>query len=276
MAIKSGFFMSVNGDRKYNAAFFAEYFATFIGNGIFPNPSNGLQIISNGDMTVTMKPGKAWINGYYINNNADYILRLDNADGVLNRIDRVVLQLNFLNREIGVVIKKGTPASTPVAPVLQRDVDVYEIALADIAVNKGVISISQSNISDLRLNTEYCGVVHGLVDQVDTTSIFNQYLTWFNETKTNADSELSSFQTQKQEEFQTWFDSVKGILEGDVAANLSLQIQTLQSEMESLNESFTTHKNDEMPHQFTDGETTYKYGFSVVNGILTFNYEEVV
>lgn len=283
MAIRSGFFMSVNGDRKYNAAFFAEFFGTLIGNGVFPNPSNGLQIISNDDMTVTMKPGKAWINGYYFVNDADYILTLDTADGVLNRIDRIVLQYNALQRDVFIVVKKGTPASTSVAPVLQRDVDIYEIALADIAVNKGAISISQSNITDLRLNSEYCGIVHGLVDQVDTTSIFNQYLAWFNKTKVNMESELEDFQTQAQEEFQTWFDSVKGILEGDVAANLAQQIQSLQTEVQTLSETVTTHKNDYVLHPAVATTTNVDNAYSItldpaplayVNGmglILTIN-----
>ena len=55
MAEKSGFFNSVNGDRRYKADFFAEYFASFIGNGIFPNPSTGIQVISNANMSVTLK-----------------------------------------------------------------------------------------------------------------------------------------------------------------------------------------------------------------------------
>ena len=82
MTIRSGFFNSVNGDRKYDAKRFAEYFNSFIGNGVFPNPSDNLQVIANNDMTVTVKAGKAWINGYIMINDDDYILALDVADGV--------------------------------------------------------------------------------------------------------------------------------------------------------------------------------------------------
>lgn len=66
MAIRSGLFNSVNGDRRYKADFFAEYFASFIANGVFPNPSTGLQVLANQNMTVAIKPGKAWINGYFL------------------------------------------------------------------------------------------------------------------------------------------------------------------------------------------------------------------
>ena len=107
MAIRSGFFNSVSGDRKYDAKRFAEYFASFIGNGVFPNPSDNLQVISNNNMTVTVRPGKAWINGYILVNDDDYILSIDVADGVLKRIDRVVLRYDVTDREIRIEVKKG-------------------------------------------------------------------------------------------------------------------------------------------------------------------------
>lgn len=175
MAIKSGLFNSVNGDRRYKADFFAEYFASFIGNGVFPHPATGLQVITNDDMSVNIRAGQAWIYGYYFSNDSNYNLQLDIADGVLKRIDRIILQLNYLNRDIVPIVKKGTPASSPVAPTLKRDADAYEIALADIAVNNGAISISQANITDLRFIKELCGIVKGTVDQIDTTDLFAQY-----------------------------------------------------------------------------------------------------
>ena len=98
MAITSGFFKSVNGDRRYKADFFAEYFASFIANGVFPNQSTGMQVIANGNMTVSIRSGKAWIKGYYVNNDADYLLSLCVADGVLKRIDPIVLRLDFSSR----------------------------------------------------------------------------------------------------------------------------------------------------------------------------------
>ncbi len=221
MAIRSGLFNSVGGDRTYSASNFAEYFASFIGNGVFPNPSNGLQVTSSTNMRVVIKSGKAWINGYYFVNDADHPLTLDVADGLLRRIDRIVLRLNFSNREIVPVIKKGTNASSPVAPVIQRNTDMYEIVLADVLVNNGVTTISQANITDQRMNRDLCGIVAGVVDQINTTNLFAQYEARFNE----------------------WFVTVRDTLDGDVAANLASQIQTAQSELEAhknTNASLTT------------------------------------
>lgn len=246
-------------DRTYLAEDYAQYFASFIGNGVFPNPSNNLQIIADGtSMNITLKRGEAWINGYFYNNTDDLILAIAPADGVLNRIDRVVLRLDFLNREIKAYVKKGAFASSPVAIELKRDADMYEIALADIKVSKGVIKITQADITDLRLSKELCGIVHGTVDQVDTTAIFNQFQSWYSTTKTNYDADIAKWTEDKKtafdnwygtntqaflnqfndwygnnttkwsDDFATWFSTIKEQLDGDVAANLQLQINELK------------------------------------------------
>jgi hypothetical protein len=243
---KSGFFNSSNGDRKYNAEFFAEYFSNFIGNGVFPNPSTGLQVTSNNDMTVTVKAGKGWINGYYYSNDSDLVLSIDLADGVLNRIDRIILQYNTVNRTITAKVKKGSLASSPVATDLDRNADVYELGIADVYIKAGSITISGSNITDLRLNSNYCGIVIGTIEQIDPTTIFDQYQSWlsekksqygndlaqwinskqteyedwYNNTTTTEQTEIDNMETQFQSDFNTWFSGIKSTLDGDTAGNL--------------------------------------------------------
>lgn len=221
---KSGFFNSVKGDRKYNADFFAEYFASFIGNGVFPNPSTNLQVLSaNNGYNITVKTGKGWINGYYYCNTTDYNILLDVADGVLNRIDRVVLRFNTISRDITLQVKEGTFTSSPVAPSLQRDADMYELGLADIYIKAGAISITQADITDLRLNKNMCGIVHGVVDQVDTMTIYETYTKYLNQ-------KLSS------NEFAEWLNGLKNRLNPneDVAIQLQLQIDNLISKLNSI------------------------------------------
>ena len=199
---RSGFFNAIidqNGtpDRSYLAENFARYFGTFIGNGVFPNPSTQCQVIANDDMTVTIKAGRAWINGYMYENTDDHIVALDVADGLLNRIDRVVLKLDFLNREIKSYVKKGTFASSPIAPALQRDADAYELGIADIYIAAGATSIVQANITDQRQNQDLCGIVDSLIT-ADTKTLFNQFTDGFN----------------------SWFAGIKNTLGSDAAGNL--------------------------------------------------------
>ncbi|MGH4125285.1 MAG: hypothetical protein ACREV6_20400 [Clostridium sp.] len=69
-------------------------------------------------MTLTVKAGKAWINGYCYINDSDLILPISVADGVLKRIDRLVIQFNTIDRNITAKVKKGIFASSPIATVL--------------------------------------------------------------------------------------------------------------------------------------------------------------
>lgn len=303
MAVRSSFFNSINGDRRYLAHRYAEYFASFIGNGVFPNPSTGLQVYADSsNMTVKVKPGKGWINGYFLVNDADYMLSIENADGVLKRIDRIVLRLDFLNREIVPVIKKGAFASNPVAPTLQRDTDAYELGLADVLISNGVTSITQASITDLRLNTSLCGIVHGVVDQVDTSTLFTQYQSWFNAYsltksaefeawklgeeedfqiwKTSEEQDFDIWSAQQRADFDAWYLNIQNILDENVAANLQAQIEQLESDFGTLGPIIDEHKAEAMPHQFIDSTDlkTYKYGFKTneAKDGLVFVYEEVL
>lgn len=206
-------------DRSYNAEDWARYFRSFIGNGVFANPSSSLQVISDrNDMTILIKQGKGFIDGYFYENTDDLILLVDVADGVLNRMDRVVLRLDFNNRDISVQIKKGNFQSVPVAPSLQRDFDIFELSLATITVNKGVSKITQADVTDTRMDSALCGIVKGVIEQIDVTNLFAQY----------------------QSAFEQWFDTVKGTLEGDVAGNLQVQIDDLETEFAKLNEDIVS------------------------------------
>lgn len=215
---KSSFFNAVldsSGvpDRPYLAESFARYFGSFIGNGVFPTPSTNLQVVADStSMDIGLKAGKGWINGYFYENTEDLTLNVAVADGVLNRIDRVVLRLDFINREIKAYVKKGTFASSPVAPSLVRNSDMYELGLADIRINKGITKIVQSDITDLRQNNNYCGLVAGVLKQIDTTDLFAQF----------------------QSTFDIWFEAIKGQLSTDAAGNLQSQIDNLDMGTENL------------------------------------------
>ncbi|MGX4600238.1 hypothetical protein [Faecalimicrobium sp. JNUCC 81] len=239
MAEKSSFFTSLNGDRRYKASDFAEYFSRFIGDGVFPNPSTGLQVTANNDMTLTLNPGYAWIKGYMYGNTDILTLTVDASDSALKRIDRVVVKCNYVNREIRTYVKKGTFSQNPVAPTLERGANAYELGIAEIQIDAGVISIQQSKITDTRLNSDLCGIVTQTINEIDTTTLYNQLqahieeksldmTTWIQEAKEHFSIWLGDTKTEYTNEFNTWFDSVKGSLDGDIAGNLLNKINALE------------------------------------------------
>ena len=235
---KSSFFNSISGDRKYKAEDWAQYFASLIGNGVFPQPSTGLQVVAGESMDVTVHAGNAWINGYFYANTADLTLSLSVADGVLSRIDRIVVRWDLSARSITAAVKAGDPESSPTPPALDRDADVYEICLADVLIPAGATGVSQANITDQRLNTAVCGVVAALVDQIDTTAFNSQLQAWFGEFTAQSESDFDAWQDQEKADFEAWYATVQEILDDNVATSLYNMI--------------TTHTSDtDNPHQVT-------------------------
>lgn len=231
---KSLVFNSINGDRRYKAEDFREYFASFIGNGVFPNPSNQLQVLSNNDMTISVTGGKGFINGAIYVNTENLILDIDPADGVLNRIDRVVLRFDNLERNITCKVKKGIFASTPVSPELQRDADAYELCIAEIKIAAGAVSILQSSITDTRLNSDVCGIVTQTVKEIDTTVLFKKLEAYIDERGKDVDGWLTTFKSDKELSFNDWFDAIKGVLSGDVAGNLANKILEVENKLKNM------------------------------------------
>lgn len=207
MAEKYSFFnaeMTDDGkyDREYLAEDLAAYFASFIGNGVYAKDTNSLKVVPVGGMNLAVKAGKGWCNGYYYENDSDLILTVDNASGTLDRIDSVVLRLDFINRYMRVFVKKGIESSSPSAPALTRTEDVYELQLATVYVKAAIIELKDGNVTDTRFYDSVCGVVKGVVEQISTEDLFSQY----------------------DDIFNTWFEAAKDVLNTDAAVQLSNRI----------------------------------------------------
>lgn len=212
---KFSFFNDVNDDRVYYAEDWARHLKKYFTNGIF---NNELNVVSNNDMTITIKEGDANIEGYRYTNTGDLVKTIDNADGTLNRIDNVVLRLDLTNRLISAQIIKGTFADKPFAPELVRTSTIYDLRIAKISIPAGTTTITQDLITDTRFITSDCGNVISTVQTPDTENLFIQMQTLF-EKQIN---ELNN-------NFEIWFDSIKNQLDSDAAGNLQNQINNLNS-----------------------------------------------
>ena len=216
---RCGFFDAyLNGeeyDRVYLAQHFAAYFASFIANGVFAEHSNQLQVMemATPQMQIGIERGQGWINGYWYENTDTLYMPVDVADGVLNRIDSVVLRLGFSERNMWLAVKKGTPAVNPIAPEVTRTADYYELQLATISIPASSIKITQAQITDTRMNQDVCGWVTGVVKQLDTTTLFNQFESYFEE-----------FKNLKENEFTEWFNHIKGQLSEDAAGKIQVEL----------------------------------------------------
>lgn len=222
MAVNGYFFNAVLSegvyDRLYNAEDMTTYLNQLVGNGVFPNPSTQLQVRASTGMNVIVGAGSGWINGHKMVNTADLTLAVTASDVVLNRIDAVIFYADFTTRSMGIQIKTGTLSASPVAPTLTRTNSRYEMCLAQISVPKQVTAITSSMITDTRANSTLCGIVQGLIQQVDTATLWEQQQAQFNEWMQSVQTQFDQFKA---------FKKLEGIVTTTVANQSTFNVKTL-------------------------------------------------
>jgi len=174
-------------------------------SGVFAAGSNAsVQALSTPGMAVEVSDGTGWMansgrNGivWWIDNGsvdgAKLQLAVDAADGVLNRIDRVIVEwktTNFVDYP-EVKILEGAKSGEAVAPALTNNSTIRQISLARISVAAGTTAITASMITDERLDASVCGLVTEKVG-IDTSTMQSQFSTLLQETQAQATSVLDS------------------------------------------------------------------------------------
>ena len=177
------FFDSIDGkdERVYSADEFAEYFRQLLTSGVLNGDTN-LEVQSNAsDMTVSIQPGYAWLEGYLYKVDEEPLpVQVDAADPALSRIDRVVIRLDkrLDHRYVKAFLLKGEPAAEPAPPALTRDENIFEISLAQVQVVAGKSFIDETGITDERFDEDVCGLVNSLI-KVDTQHLIDRFeATW--------------------------------------------------------------------------------------------------
>lgn len=240
-------------DRVYLAESFAKYFASFIGNGIFGGKSNELMVKQKdpASMSVRVLSGKAWIDGYWYENDDELFLNIDIADGILNRKDIVVLRWDNYERVIRLVVVKGTPASNAVAPQLQRNNDYYDLKLAEINVKAGATNITQANILDTRLDSNVCGLVTGVVKQLDTSEMAIQLDAFINELVENKTTWFNNFKSESTEEFDKFISDNQEAVDNLISAKTA-EVNQMVSDNNAKINNFVLTKTEEVSQMVTD------------------------
>lgn len=208
-------------DRVYKAEDWAWYFATFIANGVFPQPSDGLQVIAYSGMEIRVNAGYAFINGYAFRNPATYSITLDTADGAQNRIDRVIVRWDLPQRDMYITVLKGAPSAKPLATALTRNTEIWELALADVYIAKGVTKIQTKDITDQRFNSSLCGIVTGTVEQIDASVLTKQFNDFFS---TYSQAVLDEFSVYKQD-MEKYLTDIAGVYNSYVSKTESIFTQ---------------------------------------------------
>lgn len=204
-----GFFNSLNNDRKYNADQISSMFEGLLSDGVFNHVGSALEVKAGNGLSVTVGTGRAWLEDRWVRNDAIVGVQLSAASVTLSRYTAIVLRKNITDRTVSLETIDGEAAETPEKPDIVREGDIYDICLAYVLVGPNATSISQSDITDTRADNTVCGWVTGIIEQVDTSTLFAQWETAYNE----AISDMESFEDGLEAEMQEWQSGFQGDME---------------------------------------------------------------
>ena len=254
MSVSSGFFNSLNGDRKYNAAQMSAIFDGLIIDGVFASIGTAFAVKAAGGLTVNVGIGKAWFDHTWTVNDSILPMTAPEAEVLLDRIDAVVLEVNGMEsiRENTIKFVKGNPSSAPSRPILTNEGNVHQYPLCYIYRKYGTAVINQADITPM-VGTESTPFVTGILQTISLDELLGKwqdeldrftdarsqevddwiaqeesdFTTWFDKMKADLQQEqavLDQWIASEQADFLAWYNQMKDQLSGDVAGNLQLEI----------------------------------------------------
>lgn len=254
MSVSSGFFNSLNGDRKYNAAQMSAIFDGLIIDGVFASIGTAFAVKAAGGLTVNVGIGKAWFDHTWTVNDSILPMTAPEAEVLLDRIDAVVLEVNGMESVRNNTIKfvKGNPSSAPSRPTLTNEGNVHQYPLCYIYRKYGTAVINQADITPM-VGTGSTPFVTGILQTISLDELLGKwqdeldrftdarskevddwiaqeesdFTAWFNKMKADLQQEqtvLDQWIASEQADFLAWYNQMKDQLSGDVAGNLQLEI----------------------------------------------------
>ena len=237
-----------------NMAYEANALGAWLGTrtrGVYSADDN-LAVLADGEgMHITLRPGLAWLKrdtfwGAVILQEEVMQLQLEPADGVLSRIDTIVLRLDKDDNLAKPLVRTGTFAATPnfLPPV--RDAHADEIFLASVLVGPGAVAVTQADVTDLRLNEAYCGLMRDGVTGIPTQTLHAQWAAFLSKTQ----QDTLAWQQAAEEAFDAWLHRMQELFAEDPAGGLQTQLDTLtaltQQALEGKAAAVHTHTKDEV------------------------------
>ena len=269
MAVTYGFYNSVSGDRKYNAIQMSSIFDGIIKDGIFMSIGTSMMVVATGEgRMLNVGVGRAWFDHTWTLNDAPLPLTPDQSEILLNRIDMIVLDIDQREavRANNIIVVKGTPSSTPVAPSLIFDAHHRQYPLASVYIGKGVTQINQADITNL-VGSGRCPFITGILETINIealvaqwedqwTQFFNaqtnemratalawnaQWLAWFNQETSNDSAEWRIYMDQQKAIWEAFVAEMQDITDDTVQAkivDLQQRVTVLEEFKDALSDEF--------------------------------------
>ena len=161
-------------DRDYSAED-AELFHCTRSSGIFAEDDFAVSV-TGADNTIALGPGIGWIQngkfkGKVIAMKESTQINMGIPDAAYPRYDVLAIRFSANDNATTAVVKNGTPASSPTIPAISQTEAVYELYICAVRREVGATSITAKDVTDLRLNPAYCGLMADSAIRLDTEAI---------------------------------------------------------------------------------------------------------
>lgn len=198
MAVLSGFFNSLEGDRKYDLEDFHRFFhGVYRHTGILASMGGTLKTIPGEGMEVIVKSGRAeekfenWQTYAWYYNTEDLPLTISPAHATLDRIDLVCMDWNWDTREHSMLIVEGTPAADPVQPTMINTATRTQRLFAKIYIPAAITQIEPIHIENSLGVYNVTGFIIGLLQEIPSGTIMGSWPGRFEDLMTYWDAAIT-------------------------------------------------------------------------------------
>lgn len=207
--VTSGFYDSLNHDRRYSSIQFGSIFDGVIQDGVFQHVGSRLMVSQNSGMMISVGTGRAWFNHTWTYNDSILPLTVPQSEVILDRVDAVVLEVDA--REEGrinaIKIVKGTPTSKNAKPpAMLKEKNRWQYPLAYIKVAAGVTSIRTADITN-KVGTSDCPFVTAPLDKMSIDDLVKQWADQWRVFYENETADMNKTNAFWKNEWRKWYDS---------------------------------------------------------------------
>lgn len=241
MAVTSGFFNSLNHDRRYNAFQFGSMFDGLIHDGVYLNIGDHFEIKALEGTSITVGTGRAWFDRSWIFNDSLYTIDCEPSEILLDRWDAIVLDFDNtdMTRLNTIKLIHGAASSDPVKPTLVKTEGHNQYPLGYIYRKSNSEEITQADITNM-IGTSDCPFVTGIVQSLNldlfVRQMQSQWDNWFAKETDENNNQMVQWISEQQTDFTIWFNNLQTVLDGDVAANLAKKVLDLEERFDILAE----------------------------------------
>lgn len=165
MTLTSGFFNSVNSDRKYSAVEMSHFFDGILTDGVLQGFGSAFKLLASSQQVI-LGSGRAWFRSTWTYNDGPLPIDILASSPINNRVDTLVLEVNksLPVRENTIKFIEGTPSTAPVPPTLVNTEEIRQYPLHYVKRPRGIEVVQQTDITSAVGTSDCPYAANALID----------------------------------------------------------------------------------------------------------------